>query len=94
MDQHKHHIVDYITQMWVWVALLILTGITVAVAEVDLKMLTVAVALGVATIKSIFVLTYFMHLKFDSKILTYFVIVVLLVFVSFIILTFIDYYYR
>jgi cytochrome c oxidase subunit 4 len=94
MDQHKHHIVDYITQMWVWVILLILTGVTVAIAEVDFKMLTVAVALGIATIKSLFVLAYFMHLKFDSKILSIFVIVVLLVFLSFIILTFIDYYYR
>jgi cytochrome c oxidase subunit 4 len=94
MDQHKHHIVDYITQMWVWVILLILTGVTVAIAEVDFKMLTVAVALSIATIKSLFVLAYFMHLKFDSKILSIFVIVVLLVFLSFIILTFIDYYYR
>ena len=94
MDQHKHHIVDYITQMWVWVILLILTGVTVAIAEVDFKMLTVAVALSIATIKSLFVLAYFMHLKFDSKILSIFVIVLLLVFLSFIILTFIDYYYR
>lgn len=94
MEKNHHHIVGYITNLWVWVALIILTIITVAVSEYDLKMLTVVVALTIASIKAGIVLAYFMHLKFDKKILTVFLLIVLVVFLSFIVLTLVDYYYR
>ncbi len=94
MEGHKHHIVEYLTQVKVWVALVLLTLITVATAEVDFAMLTVAVALTIASVKSTLVLLYFMHLKFESRILNIFVIVVMLVFLAMIIFTFFDYIFR
>lgn len=94
MEGHKPHIVDYLTQVKVWVVLVILTLVTVATAEIDFAMLTVAVALSIATVKSVLVLLYFMHLKFESRILNLFVIVVMLVFFAMIIFTFFDYLFR
>ncbi|MDD2964762.1 MAG: cytochrome C oxidase subunit IV family protein [Bacteroidales bacterium] len=94
MENHKHHIVEYLTNLYVWVGLAVLTIVTIWVSEFDLKMLTVAVALGVATVKAVLVLMYFMHLKFDSKILTVMVIVTLIVFLSMIVFTFFDYTFR
>ena len=94
MEGHKHHIVEYLTQVKVWVVLVLLTLITVATAEVDFAMLTVAVALTIASVKSTLVLLYFMHLKFESRILNLFVIVVMLVFLAMIIFTFFDYIFR
>ncbi len=94
MEEHKSHIIDYLTQIKVWVALVIFTLITVATAEVDFAMLTVAVALTIASVKSILVLLYFMHLKFESRILNLFVIVVMLVFLAMIVFTFFDYIFR
>ena len=94
MENQKHHIVEYLTNLYVWVGLAVLTIFTIRVSEFDLKMLTVAVALGVATVKAVLVLMYFMHLKFDSKILTVMVIVTLIVFLSMIVFTFFDYTFR
>ena len=94
MDSNKPHIAGYITQTWVWVALVVLTLLTVATAEFDFERLTVVVALNIATVKSILVLVYFMHLKFDSRILSLFLVVVMLVFLAFIVFTFFDYFFR
>ncbi|MDK2909684.1 MAG: cytochrome c oxidase subunit [Bacteroidales bacterium] len=94
MEGHKPHIVDYATQAKVWAALVVLTLVTVATAEVDFAMLTVAVALTIASVKSVLVLLYFMHLKFESRILNIFVIVVMLVFLAMIVFTFFDYIFR
>lgn len=91
MENKKHHIVSYATHIWVWVALLILTVITVASAHVDLKNLVVFTALLIATIKSSVVVVYFMHLKFDSKILSIMLGLTMVVFITFILLTFVDY---
>ncbi len=94
MEEHKPHIVEYLTNIYVWIALAVLTVITIWVSEFDLKLLTVAVALGVASIKATLVLMYFMHLRFDSKILTFMVLITMIVFLSLIVFTFIDYSYR
>lgn len=49
------------------IALIILTVITVLVAQVDLGPLNIVVALAVALVKVMFVLTYFMGLKWDES---------------------------
>lgn len=94
MEEHKPHIVEYLTNIYVWIALAVLTVITIWVSEFDLKLLTVAVALSVASIKATLVLMYFMHLRFDSKILTFMVLITMIVFMSIIVFTFFDYSYR
>ncbi len=95
MENHtNHHIVPFKNHLWVWVALLIFTVLTVSSVLVDLRNFVVFAALLIATIKGTIVATYFMHLKFDSKILTAMLALVMLVFTAFILLTFIDYSFR
>jgi cytochrome c oxidase subunit 4 len=74
MDAHAHHADlghDHVTPLAVYLGifglLMVLTAITVAVAWVDLGTLNVIVALGVAVVKATFVVLYFMHLKYSSK---------------------------
>lgn len=50
----------------VFVALLLLTVVTVAVAYVDLGELNLFVALGIATVKATLVAWFFMHLNHDT----------------------------
>lgn len=92
--QEKHHIVSYNSHLWVWVALLFLTVVTVSSVLVDLKNFVVFAALLIATIKATIVAYYFMHLKFESKILSIMLGLTMMVFISFILLTFVDYSFR
>ena len=68
----KNHIIPFELYIKVLVALLVLTVITVAVAQVDFGVLNTIIAMGIATVKAALVLLYFMHLKYDDK--TYLVI--------------------
>jgi cytochrome c oxidase subunit 4 len=52
----------------VWVALLVLTGVTVAVSYVDLGIMNVVVALVIASVKASLVALFFMHLKYERKV--------------------------
>lgn len=90
----KPHIVSYKTYGLVLLALIILTGISVAITAIDLGTLTVTGALLLASVKTILVLLIFMHLKFDSKILIFMFLFILFSIVSIIIITFLDYLYR
>lgn len=94
MEHKKPHIVSYANHIWVWIALLILTVVTVGITYVDLKHLVVFTALSIATVKSTLVVVYFMHLKFESKILAIMLGITMLVFITFILLTFVDYSFR
>lgn len=48
-------------------ALLLLTALTVAVAQMDFGVFNILIAMGIATIKATLVLLFFMHLKYDDK---------------------------
>jgi len=65
-----HHDGPHIVPVWllavVLIILLALTVFTVAVTLVDLGTFNIIVALGIAVIKSAFVVLYFMHLRWDS----------------------------
>jgi len=70
-DKHsngEHHIVPPIVYHRVFGALLLLTVITVAVAQVHLGAFNIPVALGIAGTKAGLVAAYFMGLKYDSKV--------------------------
>lgn len=94
MEKKHKHTLKLKTYLFIWVALIELTILSVAAATVDFKAFAVAVALVIAIAKSLIVGAYFMHLKFDSKIIRVMVSVTLLVFLTFIILTFADYAFR
>ena len=93
-NSEKHHTVSYRTYFFILLALLILTGLSVAVTRVDLGGLPVFVALLLASVKSALVLTYFMHLKFDNKLYAIMVGLVLAIFVIVVVITFLDYSFR
>lgn len=70
MDSHADvHILSYKQLVVILSILLILTGTTVGVASIDLGALNIWAALGIAAIKATFVLLYFMHLKYESRLL-------------------------
>jgi cytochrome c oxidase subunit 4 len=61
------HSTSTATYYVVFALLLVLTGITVGVALVDLGPVNNVAAVGIAVIKASLVLVYFMHLRFTSR---------------------------
>jgi cytochrome c oxidase subunit 4 len=59
----------YLRYTWIWLALLVLTAITVTAAALDLGRISIIVVLAVASVKSILVLLYFMHLRWEQRLL-------------------------
>lgn len=64
---HQHHILSNAMAYKIWGILIVLTFITVAVAQVDLGFANFAVAMIVASIKAALVCLFFMGLKYDHK---------------------------
>jgi len=93
-NDEKHHIVPYRTFLLVLLALLAFTFISIGVTNYNLGPVTVLVALLLATFKTILVLTYFMHLKYDVKLFGILVAAVLAVIGVVIFITFLDYLFR
>lgn len=85
----------YRTYVSVWAGLVILTGITVSMAGMDLGRLSILTVLAIAAIKSGLILRYFMHLKYETGLLFKLMIpIVLAVLTIFIGLTFTDIAFR
>lgn len=89
-EHDKGHVVEYTTYIGVWLALIMLTALTVAVAGLNLAKLTIVVAIVVATIKTSLVLWQFMHLKFDNMVMRIFFAFVVVTFLVFLGLFFVD----
>jgi cytochrome c oxidase subunit 4 len=92
------HVTRYRTYVFVWIGLIILTGITYTAATSTLLRFTgwaVLISLAIAATKSGLVLNYFMHLR-SERLLIFKIIIplVMAVFLVFIILTFADVAFR
>ena len=94
MSDSTHHIVSYRTYGLILLLLLVLTGTSVAVTQIELSRWSMAVALLLAATKSGFVLAIFMHLKFDQRIFKAMAAFVFLLFLAVIVVTFLDYAFR
>jgi len=93
-EESNHlHTPKYGTSILVWLALLILTGLTVTFAGINLGNLTIATVLIIASIKSYLVLTFFMHLKYENRTFKIFIFVALFFLVISLVLLFSDYSY-
>lgn len=93
-DAHSHHVVPYNTHVKIWIALLVLTVITVWVAGIHLGVWNGVVAFLIATLKAGLVLAVFMHLKYEEsffRLMLGLAVVTLMIIFS---LTFSDYAYR
>ena len=63
---HPPHIVPGAVFLRVLMALLVLTGLTVLVGQFDFGSANMFVAMGIAAVKASLVMTFFMHLKYDT----------------------------
>ena len=64
MKEHDSGIRTYIV---VWGALIVLTAVTVSVSYVSLGLMNVIVALLIASVKASLVALFFMHLRYESR---------------------------
>jgi cytochrome c oxidase subunit 4 len=67
MSTGTEHVDSVRTYAVVWIVLLILTGVTTAVAYVDLGHLNVVAALSIAVGKMLLVALYFMHVRHSAQ---------------------------
>lgn len=94
MEKEKHHIVPYKIHFFILLALVILTFMSIGITQINVGEYSVLGALIFSTIKSVLVLTWFMHLKFDQPLLRIMVGFVALLFAAITFITFLDYYFR
>jgi len=66
MKKSDTHIQSYGKLLGVLAILLVLTAFTIAISRIDMGGANIWVALIVASVKSSFVLLFFMHLKYES----------------------------
>ena len=94
-EEGKSRVLNYRTYFWVWAGLMILTGVTVSVAGMELGRWAIVLPLLIAGTKSGLVLNYFMHLRYERlpvfRVIIPLTLVVLLVFI---LLTFSDVAFR
>ncbi len=93
-NESKHHIVKYKTYFYVLMTLILFTIVSVSITRFNLGRMAVIGALLLASAKSSLVLWHFMHLKYESKALRIMVGLVLFIFVSVMIVTFLDYNFQ
>lgn len=98
---HAHHVTPAFTLRFILAILLMFTAMTVAAAQVEIFIahtfnitlplwVNVVVALSIATVKSVLVLLYFMHLKHDNPINGIIFIFTMIAFVIFLTFTMLD----
>ena len=93
-EHADHHIVTPVTYMIVFATLLIFTGVTVGAAYVDLGILNPVVALAIACFKAVVVILFFMHVKYQSKLVKLTVASGFFTFIVLITMTLTDYMSR
>ncbi|MBU2650570.1 MAG: cytochrome C oxidase subunit IV family protein [Bacteroidetes bacterium] len=94
MAEHTNHVFGYKNNILVWIDLLILTFVTIEIAQFDFHDLTVVIALLVATAKTYLVGYFFMHLKFEKPWFRIMVGIMAFVFIAFLAILFFDYSFR
>ena len=66
----EQHIISYKVLGRILLILLGLTGLTVAMSYVDMGFFNVPLALLIASTKATFVLLFFMHLKYEERVIS------------------------
>jgi cytochrome c oxidase subunit 4 len=66
-EHAEHHIVTPLNYLFVYIALIIGTILTVVAADIDMGVLNPIVALGIACTKACVVILFFMHVKYQSR---------------------------
>ncbi|GAB6191643.1 cytochrome C oxidase subunit IV family protein [Desulfocastanea catecholica] len=93
-NQDKQHVLSFTQLGMVLAILLVLTGVTVGVSYIDVGFFNIPIALAIACTKVTFVLLFFMHLKYEGRVINISFISTVLVLVVLIGFTFWDVAYR
>lgn len=93
-DTRAPHILGDRLLAAIWAALVCLTALTIAVARIDLGFYNVLAALGIASTKALLVILFFMHLKYENRLLKWLLCLACLVLALFIGMTFFDVAFR
>lgn len=86
--------VGYKTLIYVWTGLIVLTAATITVSGMHLGRLSTLAALLIASIKACLVLFFFMHLKYERRLLKLMLLMPIVTLTVIIGLTFFDIWYR
>lgn len=93
-EHDEHHIVSPLQYSFVYLALLVGTGLTVIAAYIDLGVFNPVVALAIACIKAVIVILFFMHVKYQSRLIKMTVASGFFTFAVLIVMTLSDYISR
>jgi len=94
MEENKNHIVATKTYVFVWIALLCLTGLTIEAAQMKMGEWSMVANIAIASAKASLVLWFFMHLKQERRLFKLLIFVPLMTISIIIGLTFFDILYR
>ena len=94
MEEKDRHIVGARTFVFVWAALLVLTGVTIEAAHLQMGQWSMVANLLIASTKASLVLWFFMHLKYETMFLRLLFLVPITTITLIIGLTFFDIWYR
>lgn len=94
MTEAQPHILSPRLLVSVWLLLIGLTGATVWVSRLDLGVWHVWGALAIASAKSALVIAYFMHMRYEGRLLRFCLLAALVTLAIFIGFTFFDVLYR
>ena len=93
-EQEKHIVVSTKTFVLIWLALLVLTGVTIKAAQMRMGEWSMLANLIIASTKASLVLWFFMHLKYEKLFFKLLFIVPIATITIIIGLTFFDIWYR
>ncbi len=88
---NDHQLVPYRVYFLVWFALILLTGVTVGVSYIDMKNIPILTAVMIATVKVTLVVLYFMHLRYERRIVMFMILAFIFTYGIFFGLTMVDY---
>jgi cytochrome c oxidase subunit IV len=93
-EHAEHHIVSPLQYTYVFGTLLVFTLLTVGAAFVDLKWANPVIALAIACFKAVIVILFFMHAKYQSRLIKMTIASGFFVFLVLIVMTMSDYVSR
>jgi cytochrome c oxidase subunit 4 len=94
MGNNSSQTVGTKTFIFVWIALICLTGLTIKAAQMQMGGWSMAANITIASAKASLVLWFFMHLKFENRLFKLLFFVPLMTISIIIGLTFFDIWYR
>jgi cytochrome c oxidase subunit 4 len=65
----QHHVIGPKVYLTILAVLLVLTGVTTGIAFLDLGVFNPIAAVGIACIKAVLVILFFMHLRYSSRLM-------------------------